>query len=472
MIPILSLMKPQVRFPDYRNIVSVLFSRLGITKEQSLRLNLFVPYFHDIDKASFIVYSILFLSTCYLLLRLFGEPKRFVGTGPYQYPTIREYVLEMLEVFLISPIYYVFFSGLVSYSLVTCLNLSGPPFWILLIGCYLILMAFKPLLFDLITWISWSLVCTNCVPLAFLGLRLKWARQFVDFDFRTSVGVCMLINIFLESSLLAFGWQLMALWSCCWIFPGLWARLILLVCYPAIYIFLMRLPLFWYTCFAWLHHFYTRWWFCLILLGLVGLGHLGVLGSCWWSYSKLFVFSGCALYCILAIPVTFRTYGSIPVDPPDPVIDEGFDISKYFGKIGSMCTPLTEESAICAFQFSLIALLGVEWYIWAYGDETYCGGNWHTFRNRRTVYETLFVITSFHTEIPRWYIPHMRVPRSFLKDAWFDLEICLAMLYEFRWDQKTRERLGPFTESIRQYQRVLIVGILWCFCGGILFFMN
>ena len=193
----------------------------------------------------------------------------------------------------------------------------------------------------------------------------------------------------------------------------------------------MRLPLAWYTCFAWLHHFYTRLCFCLILLGLVGLVHWGVLGPCWWSYSKHFFFSGYTLYSILAVPVTLESKGRIPVRPPDDFLQKYSDTSKYFGKIGSMCTPLTEKSAICAFQFSLIALLGVEWYIWAYGDETYCGGNWHTFRNRRTVYETLFVITSFHTEIPRWYIPHMRVPRSFLKDAWFDLEICLAMLYKF-----------------------------------------
>jgi hypothetical protein len=109
MIRILSLMKVQVQFFDVRNIVPVLFSRSSIINRQSLHFNMFFFWPLGITKVSFIVYFILFLSTCYFLLILFGESERYVGKGYDQFPTFRKYARKSLEVFVIGSVYYVFF---------------------------------------------------------------------------------------------------------------------------------------------------------------------------------------------------------------------------------------------------------------------------------------------------------------------------------------------------------------------------
>ena len=152
----------------------------------------------------------------------------------------------------------------------------------------------------------------------------------------------------------------MALWSCCWVLPGLWARLILLACYPIIYIFLMRLPMIWYTCFALLHHWYTRLGFCVVLVCLVSLAYLGVLDPCWYNYSRRLFFGVYAVYGILAVPVTLEHGGIISTDRPAFVDPPCGDISKHFGQFGGVCIPLNKEAAIGAFQCSLIDLLGVQ----------------------------------------------------------------------------------------------------------------
>ena len=119
MIQILSLLKARVELFDGSHTVSALFSRSSIIKGQSLQLNMFVFPLHSTDEVSLIVYFILFLSTCYFLLIVFGKYERYVGKGPDQFPTFREYARTSLEVFVIGPLYYAFFCALLSYSLVT-----------------------------------------------------------------------------------------------------------------------------------------------------------------------------------------------------------------------------------------------------------------------------------------------------------------------------------------------------------------
>ena len=107
MIRILSLTKAQVQFLDGRDIVSVPFSRSSIINRQSLHFNMFVFLPLGINEVSFIVYFISFLSTCYFLLILFGKYERYVGKGPDQFPTFREYARESPEVLVIGLAYYV-----------------------------------------------------------------------------------------------------------------------------------------------------------------------------------------------------------------------------------------------------------------------------------------------------------------------------------------------------------------------------
>jgi len=402
-----------------------------------LNFSALFPLISDNISTPVLVYPVLFFSTCYILVELFGQSDHYVGNNLFQFPTFREYVLVTCDEFIAGPPYFAYFAILSSYSLVTWLGFSNHLFWIFF---YLILIGFKRVLYAIVRVIAWGLICTNCIPLAFIGLRIKWATSYAWFDLRTSTAVCMVISLFLDTTLLEFGWKLMGMWSCCWLFPGLWARLILLIIYPVLYIFSVQLPLIWYICFATLHHHYTRFVFCISLLVGLGLLHLGWLGPCWAQYIRNFFFMGYALYGILAIPVTFENHGNIPTTVPQETIREGFNTSEYFVTFGGLVVPVTREAAVCAFQYPVVILLGVHWYTWAYGKGTYCGGRMHIYLKQQTLYHTLFRATSFILD-PVWYIPCLAIPHTSFAEECRDLQKRLSILYEFRWNQDTRDRI-------------------------------
>ena len=233
----------------------------------------------------------------------------------------------------------------------------------------------------------------------------------------------------------------------------------------------MSLAMIWYTCFALLHNWYTRLGFCVVLVCLVSLAYLGVLDPCWYNYCRRLFFGVYAVYGILAVPVTLVRYGRISTDRPTLIDPPCGDISKHFGQFGGACIPLNKEAAIGAFQRPLIYLLGVQWYTWAYGEEIYCGADWHLYGPQPSLYETLFVIRSFKDFAP-YFVPSSETLESEFLAARAELIISLSALYEFRWDKEARDRIGPTFKGDWQLQQILKVGFFWCFCGGILAVMG
>lgn len=137
--------------------------------------------------------------------------------------------------------------------------------------------------------------------------------------------------------------------------------------------------------------------FCVSLLVGLGLLHFGWLGPCWALLIRNFFFMGYALYGILAVPVTLEERGDIPTTGPFWASRDGFQTPEYFKTFGGVFVPITKESAICAFQDPVISLLGVRWYTLAYGEGIYCGAVGHTYKKHKTLYNILFVETSFDT---------------------------------------------------------------------------
>ena len=190
----------------------------------------------------------------------------------------------------------------------------------------------------------------------------------------------------------------------------------------------MRLPLIWYACFALLNHWCTRLGFCVVLVCLVSLAYLGVLDPCWYNYSQRLFFGAYAVHGILAVPVTLEHFGKICTDRPAFVDPPCGEMSKHFGQFGGVCIPLNKEAAIGAFQRSLIDLLGVQWYTWAYGEEIYCGADSHLCAPQHSLYEILFVIRRFWDYTP-YFVPSTDTREQGFDVAWVELIIALSVLY-------------------------------------------
>lgn len=138
-----------------------------------LNFSALFPLISDNISIPVLVYTVLFFSMCYILVELFGQSDRYVGNNLFQFPTFREYVLATCDEFIAGPTYFAHFAILSSYSLVTWLGFSNHLFWILLVGLYLILIGFKRVLYAIVRVTAWGSICTNCIPLASTGLRIK-----------------------------------------------------------------------------------------------------------------------------------------------------------------------------------------------------------------------------------------------------------------------------------------------------------
>lgn len=403
----------------------------------------FFPFFSEID-TSHLVYLVLSLGNVYVLFIYIVNRRHLVRNSySFQYPTYWELAYkDFFTHHIICSIYhYVFLSLLVSYSLVLWLGFSGQHFWMWFISFYFILRGLKSLVCIFVELIAYCLQRAKHTPLIFLGLRFEWATWQARSDWRTSIAVCMLVNIFLDSSALEFGYQAIGLWFCCWILPGLWARFVLLLCYPMLYLFSKRLPLLWYGWFAAAHNLYGRIVFGTSILFMIGLPYLGWLDPCWALYARNFLFMGYIIYALLVIPVTFTENGFVPTSTCSysiqGVFSSHYQFDKHLKMSNGVWIPVTEEAAIAFFHHSIIGLLGVSWYTWAYGERVYFQADAHK-QKKLTLYQKLFVATNYY-DCCDW---SKYKSSSRFEEALTFTKRHFALLYDFDWN---REKIRSFS---------------------------